>query len=177
VDGTGAPVLVDVGTAWPWATSRLAFSEPRRFHLETRVGSMGLAVSGAVGGAIARRGKVVALTGDWSFDMALPELRTAVDHDAPVVWVVLQNGGGQMVVDGDREIHGRTWSSARFRTGDLAGAARALGAGACSVTAEADLVPALTRAMRATGPYLVEAWVDTTRMPPYSDRFDSLRGK
>jgi acetolactate synthase I/II/III large subunit len=177
VDGTDAPVLVDVGTAWPWATSRLAFSQPRRFHLETRVGSMGLAVSAAVGGAVARRGKVVALSGDWSFDMALPELRTAVDHDAPVVWVVLQNGGGQMVVDGDREVHGRTWSSARFRTGDLAGAARALGAGACSVTAEADLVPALAGAMRATGPYLVEVWVDTTRMPPYSDRFDSLRGK
>lgn len=177
VDGSDAPVLVDVGTSWPWATSLLRFAHPRRFRLESLVGSMGLAVSSAVGEAIGRHGKVVAITGDWSFDMALPELRTAVDQDAPVVWIVLQNFGGRMVVDGDREVHGRTESSARFRRADLAGAAQSFRAGATCVTAEADLLPALVEAMEAAGPYVVEVVVDTSRMPPYSERFDALRRK
>jgi acetolactate synthase-1/2/3 large subunit len=175
VDGSDAPVMVDVGTPWPWATSCLAFRSPRRFHLETMVGSMGLAVAGAVGAAIARRDKVVALTGDWSFDCQLPEVRTAVEQGAPVVWVVLQNFAGQMVIDGDREIHGFTSSSSTFVPADLAGAVRALAAGAMTVSSEDQLDAALRTAMASSGPYLVEVRVDTSELAPYSERFDALR--
>lgn len=177
VDGSNAPVLVDVGSVWPWATSSLAFAQPRRFHLESAVGSMGLAAAGGIGAALATGRKVVVLTGDWSFDMVLPELRTAVMYGAPVVWVVLQTFGGQMVIDGDAAIHGRTTSSASFGREDLAGAVVALGARALSVTRESALLPALKEAMSSGGPFLVEVVADTSEAPPYGGRFDALRGR
>jgi len=176
LDGSAAPVFVDVGSVWPWATSCLAFSDPRRLHLETAVGSMGLAVAGGIGAAMASGSKVVVLTGDWSFDMALPEVRTAIDNGAPVVWVVLQTYGGQMVVDGDLAVHGRTTSSAFFAAHDLAGAVVALGGLARTITREADLRPVLAEAMVSARPFLVEVVADTSEPPPYGGRFDALRG-
>ena len=175
VDGSDHPVLLDVGSIWPWTTASLAFPSPR-LYLETAIGSMGLAVAGGVGAALASGRKVVALTGDWSFDMALAEVRTAVEHSAKVAWVVLQTYGGQMVPDGAAAIHRRTSSSARFAPKDLTGAVAALGAGARRVSCEAHLRPALVEAMESDGPFLVEVVADTSKPPAYGGRFDALRG-
>lgn len=177
VDGSDAPVLVEVGSVWPWATSSLCFASPHRLHLETEVGSMGTAVAGGVGAALATGRTAVVLTGDWSFDMALPELRTAVDHRAPVVWVVLQTFGGQMVRDGDLAVHGRSGSSASFAAADLTGAATALGARAVRVDDEDGLRPALRSALAGEGPCVVEVVADTSEAPSYGGRFDALRGR
>jgi acetolactate synthase-1/2/3 large subunit len=176
VDGTDAPLFVDVGSIWPWATSCLCFPGPGRLHLETAVGSMGLAVAAGVGAALVTRRRTVVLTGDWSFDMALPEVRMAVDRGAPVLWVVHQTFGGQMVLDGDRCIHGRTDSSASFAGADLAGAVRALGCPARRIDEESALLPSLEAALSSGGPFLLEVVADTSEAPPYGGRFDALRG-
>ena len=53
---------------------------------------MGLGVAGAIGAKLARpEAVVVCVTGDGAFQMYMKEIPTAVQHSAPVVWVVLDN--------------------------------------------------------------------------------------
>jgi acetolactate synthase-1/2/3 large subunit len=53
---------------------------------------MGMGVAGAIGAKLARPDKkVVCITGDGAFQMHYQELPTAVQHGAPVTWVVLDN--------------------------------------------------------------------------------------
>ena len=53
---------------------------------------MGLGVAGAIGARLARPDTdVVCVTGDGAFQMYLKEIPTALQHAAPVLWVVLDN--------------------------------------------------------------------------------------
>ncbi len=53
---------------------------------------MGAGVTGAVGAKLARpEKKVVSITGDGAFQMYMEELPTAVQYQAPVTWIVLNN--------------------------------------------------------------------------------------
>ena len=53
---------------------------------------MGLGVAGAIGARLGRpEADVVCVTGDGAFQMYMKEIPTALQHSAPVVWVVLDN--------------------------------------------------------------------------------------
>ncbi len=53
---------------------------------------MGLAVAGCIGAKLAAPGRpVVCTTGDGAFQMFMKEMPTAVQYNAPVTWVVLNN--------------------------------------------------------------------------------------
>ena len=53
---------------------------------------MGLGVAGAIGAKLARPdADVVCVTGDGAFQMYMKEIPTALQHSAPVLWVVLDN--------------------------------------------------------------------------------------
>ena len=53
---------------------------------------MGFGVAGAIGAKLAAPGrKVLCTTGDGAFQMFMKELPTAVQYDAPVTWIVLNN--------------------------------------------------------------------------------------
>jgi acetolactate synthase-1/2/3 large subunit len=55
---------------------------------------MGMGVAGAIGARLARPNKyVVCVTGDGAFQMANQDLPTAVQYNAPVTWVILNNFG------------------------------------------------------------------------------------
>ena len=55
---------------------------------------MGLGVAGAIGAKLARPdADVVCVTGDGAFQMYMKEIPTALQHSAPVLWVVLDNAG------------------------------------------------------------------------------------
>jgi len=53
---------------------------------------MGFGVAGAIGAKLAKPGKkVVCVTGDGAFQMAMKELPTAAQYKAPATWVILNN--------------------------------------------------------------------------------------
>jgi len=53
---------------------------------------MGFGVAGAIGAKLAApERKVICITGDGAFQMFMKELPTAVQYDAPVTWIVLNN--------------------------------------------------------------------------------------
>jgi len=67
---------------------------PDRCFIVGGVLPIGWATSAALGVAAGRRpARVVAVTGDGGFLMAIQSLLTAVEYDLPVTWVVINNGG------------------------------------------------------------------------------------
>lgn len=171
IDATDALVLAESGNAFAWATNLLRFREPR-YRVSVGFGSMGQATAGVLGAAIGRRGKAVALVGDGAMLMN-HEVSTAVAVGAPAVWIVLNDSAYGMVAHGMREL-GLDCPPMDIPDTDFALLARAVGADGERVTGEAGLDAALSRAMAAPGPYVVDVRTDPGEAGPWIKRIQSL---
>jgi acetolactate synthase-1/2/3 large subunit len=122
------------------------FDHPRT-QLGPVSGAMGYGVPAAIGAGLAERGRpVVALAGDGGFLMTGQELETAVRYDVPLLAVVFQNGLYGTIAMHQARRFGRT-PGAEIGDVDLAGYARALGAGATTVGDPGDLDDAVAAAV------------------------------
>ncbi|WP_246154609.1 thiamine pyrophosphate-dependent enzyme [Methylobacterium oryzihabitans] len=100
---------------------------------------------------------VLVATGDGAFGFNAIEVDTAVRHKAPVLIVVANNGAWQIEVHDQTVTHGRVVGT-RLQFADHAAMARAFGMHAERVEREADLGPAIARAM-ANRPALLDVVV------------------
>jgi acetolactate synthase-1/2/3 large subunit len=167
IDAHDAIVLAESGNSFTWANHGLRFDEPGRYRVSTSVGSMGHAVAGVVGAALGRGGKAVAIVGDGAM-MMNSEINTAVKFDVPAVWVVLNDARYNMCEQGMATLG--LSADAAFPRVDFAMLARALGADGIRVEREEELVPALRRAMAASGPVVLDVRIDPTRRAPSQGR-------
>jgi acetolactate synthase-1/2/3 large subunit len=168
VEGSGAPIFADASSAMFWGARQLVFDEPGRWFVEGRFGSMGSAGAAVVGAASGRGGPAAAICGDGSMHMQ-DEVNTAVHYGIPAIWIVLNDAGLGIVRAGMRAT-GRTLHDADYPPTDFAAVARAKGAGAVAVSHEADLDAALSAALRADGPFLVDVAIDQAAAPPIGAR-------
>ena len=108
---------------------------------------MGLGVAGAIGAKLARPdADVVCVTGDGAFQMYMKEIPTALQHSAPVLWVVLDNAGLHWVKWIARAT-GERYLAVDFDVQpDLAAVAAASGAHAERIGSPEELDDALERA-------------------------------
>jgi acetolactate synthase-1/2/3 large subunit len=130
---------------------------------------MGLGVAGAIGAKLARPGAdVVCVTGDGAFQMYMKEIPTAVQHAAPVLWVVLDNASLHWVKWIARAT-GERYLAVDFEAQpDLAAVARASGAHAERIESPAELDGALDRARAALAdgrPAVLVCAIDTWDYP------------
>jgi acetolactate synthase I/II/III large subunit len=96
--GQDAIYVAGVGQHQMWASQIIDFTNPRTWINSGGLGTMGFAVPAAIGAKVGcpdRR--VVAIDGDGCFQMTLQELATAVQHDVPVTFCVVNNGALGMV--------------------------------------------------------------------------------
>jgi len=132
---------------------------------------LGLGVAGAIGAKLARSDKhVVCVTGDGAFQTEMKELPTAVQYDAPVTWVVLDN-------------HSLGWPKLHERRGnwpryigvdfevqpDFAAIAQASGCYGERIELPEQIAPALARALQANEsgqPAMLHFIVDGTEFGP-----------
>jgi len=165
-------LFVDNGSAIVWATHFFEARRPDTYFIDLGLSSMGSAVAGVVGAALAVKGRpVVALVGDAAFAMLGSEVHTAVEERLPVVWVVLNNGGHGMVHHGDRLMKGRDLGVSVFRVPiDCAAMGRALGARGVRAATGAELREALGEALGGDGPVVIDAVVDPAEVPPTLER-------
>jgi len=174
IDRHDAIVLAESGNSFTWANHYLRFNEAGRYRVSTNVGSMGHAGAGVLGAAMGRGGKAVAIIGDGAMLMNC-EINTAEKFDLPAVWIVLNDARYNMCEQGMTTL-GLT-ADAQFPEVDFAMLARALGADGARVEREAELAPALARAMAASGPFVLDVRIDPTRRAPSQGRNRGLQAQ
>jgi acetolactate synthase-1/2/3 large subunit len=91
----------------------------------------------------------------------------------PAIWVVLNNGGLQMVEAG-MSANGPFGSEARFLRCDFTKLAEAWGATGIAVGEESEVNGALTSALAAGGPCIIDVQVDPKEIAPFGERLETL---
>ncbi len=172
IDRSDAVVLAESGNSFTWATHRLRLPQPQRYRVSTGLGAMGHMVTGVVGIAQACSRKAVVITGDGSMLMN-NEISTAVKHQIPAVWIVLNDARYNMCVQGMAML-GLAGADAMIPPTDFVAIAQGMGAKGIRVHRERDLEEALVRAMAATGPFIVDVLIDPDRPAPSRGRNQSL---
>ncbi|MET0593245.1 MAG: thiamine pyrophosphate-dependent enzyme, partial [Polyangiaceae bacterium] len=172
VDGSNAPILVDVGNSFAWTTNLLRFSAPGRFRVSTGWASMGHATAGVVGAAIATGSKVLAIVGDGAMLMQ-HEISTAVRYRARATWIILNDSQYGMIEQG-MSAHGLTPLETQFPKTDFVGMARSLGANGITVENEAELCDALQLGLDAHGPFVIDVQIDNREKAPIIGRVQKL---
>ena len=146
-------------------------------QLAPTAGAMGYGVPAAVAASLRHPGRsVVALAGDGCFLMNGQELATAVQHDAQLLVLVIDNGAyGTIRMHQAREFPGRAVAT-RLANPDFAALARAYGCWAETVERTDDFALALARAQAQRGVRLlhlktdVEAITAATTLSKIEDR-------
>ena len=174
VDGSDAVLLAESGNSFTWATHYLRFAQPGRYRVSTNLGSMGHTVSGVLGAAIGRGGKAVVISGDGAMLMNI-ELNTAAKSGVPAVWIVLNDGRYNMCHQGMAALDMAGQADACFPPVDFAGLANAMGVPGIRVEREADIAAALSTALAAAGPFLVDVMIEGDELAPTHGRNEGLR--
>jgi acetolactate synthase-1/2/3 large subunit len=140
-----------------------------RFYPHTRFrtqvaptsGAMGYGAPAAVACKIAAPERVVlSINGDGDYLMNGQEIATAVQYDAAVIFIVVNNGMyGTIRMHQEREYPARVYGTA-LRNPDFAAYARAFGAHGETVEETAQFAPALERCLASGKPSLIEIRLD-----------------
>jgi acetolactate synthase-1/2/3 large subunit len=173
-----ALVFTDIGNSLSWMIQYFEVRQPGTFFLNLGLACMGWAGPASIGGQFAAPDQtVVAVMGDGAFAMTGLEIHTAVEHDLPVVWIVLNDSGFGMVDQGESLIKGRRISPSRYRQPiNAAAVAQAVGATAFRVDAPDEFEVAVREAVRLRRPCLVDVRIDATEVPgTLRMRTESLR--
>ncbi len=89
--GKDVYVSTEVGQNQIWTANYFNFENARSFITSAGFGTMGYGLPAAIGASVATKKPVVAVMGDGSFQMDLPELATMCQWDIPVKMVVFEN--------------------------------------------------------------------------------------
>ena len=172
VEGSDAVVMAESGNSFAWGIHHLRFTKPGRFRVSTGFGSMGHFVTGIVGAALARNSKAVAIVGDGAMLMN-NEISTAVQHQIPAVWIVLNDSRYNMCDQGLTLLNFKG-VDAKITPTNFVEIAQAIGADGIRVEKESDIQVALEKAMAASSPFVVDVFIDSTQIPPSESRNQSL---
>jgi len=92
--GDEAVYVAGVGQHQMWAAQHIPYTRAGQWINSGGLGTMGFAVPAAIGAkaGVGRDVPVVAIDGDGCFQMTFQEIASAVQHDIPVIFVVINNG-------------------------------------------------------------------------------------
>jgi acetolactate synthase-1/2/3 large subunit len=172
IDGHDARVMTEAGNSFLLGTHCLRFRSPNRYRVSSGFGSMGHAVAGVIGAALAGDRKAVAVVGDGAMLMQ-SEISTAVQYGIGAAWVVLNDSRYGMIENGMRA-QGFRPVETDMPGADFVTIARGMGADGVRVTSEDELDAALEAAMAADGPFVVDVQIDRREAMPPMGRVKSL---
>lgn len=144
-------------------------AEPR-LGVHALGGGIGLGTAMAIGAAIAEpSAKTVALLGDGGLMLGIAELISAVEENANVVFVVMNDRAYGVIRNiQDAQYAGRHHYSA-LRTPDFPLLCRSIGLAHMAVGKVAAFAGALDEALAKPGPVMIE--VEMTKIGPFADQF------
>jgi benzoylformate decarboxylase len=135
--------------------------QPGRY-IAAASGSLGYGLPAAVGVALARPGKrVVAIVGDGSSHYGIQGLWTAAEHELPITFVIVNNGGYGAMKSFSALFKSTRSPSFDLGHTDFVALAHGYGVAATRVEHADDLRRALAEAHTATGPILIDVVVES----------------
>ena len=166
-----AVFVVDVGEITAFAARHLRLRGTQRLLGSFNHGSLGVALPGAIGvQALDKKRQVIALAGDGAFGMMMQDFVTAVRYDLPLTCIVFNNHKLGFV-ELEMQATGFPKYGTKLVNPDFAGYAKVCGATGIKVTNPDELEPALSEALAARRPYIIDVEVnpDELILPPKLD--------
>jgi acetolactate synthase-1/2/3 large subunit len=171
--GAEALISTDVGKHQMWVAQAYPFTFPRQLLTSGGLGTMGFGLPAAIGAALAFPERpVVCFSGDGSLQMNIQELATAVEQQAAVKIVVLNNRSLGLVRQQQRLFYEQHYFASSYGIAvDFAAIARGFGMRAVDLEGADDPDALLQQAMREPGPCLINVPIDieeevTPMVPP-----------
>lgn len=162
-----AVVFGDDGSHSYHAIRHLPVKQPGFFRFDDVFASMGHAIGLAVGAQIAAPNrKIVCLTGDGCMFMQGSEISTAVNQNANVLFIVLNNGRLDMVNKGMKHNTGRSDGTVYEVPLDVSSFAASMGAKTFRAANKAEFEFVLRQALLLSDTIVIEALVDPEEIPP-----------
>ncbi|MFM1651244.1 thiamine pyrophosphate-binding protein [Brevibacillus sp. B_LB10_24] len=164
-------VFGDAGSHSFYAIKYFDIEEPGTFFFEEVFASMGRAIGYTIGAKLGAPDKrFVCLTGDGCMFMTGTEVSTAVNHNAPVIFVVLNNASLDMVDKGMAAHLGRGIGTTYQTPLHAAKFAESMGAASFRCTREEELRAAIAEALQLEQVAVIEVMVDPYEIPPTMKR-------
>ncbi|MEV4237793.1 MULTISPECIES: thiamine pyrophosphate-binding protein [unclassified Nocardia] len=181
----GTDVFADAGNTGAAVVHHLRVPRGGRFVVALGMGGMGYAFGAAIGSAFARRRgpsgirRTIVVAGDGAFYMHGMELHTAIEHQLPVIFIVLNNNAHAMCVTREQLYYQDRYSFNRFRPTNLGAGIDAMfpELSAYSVRTTAELAIALGRCVESEGPAFISVDVDPDEVPPFIPFLATLEKK
>ncbi|MFC2015516.1 biosynthetic-type acetolactate synthase large subunit [Chloroflexota bacterium] len=150
-------VVSDVGQNQMWEAQYFIHVKRRALLSSGGLGTMGFALPAAIGAQIGLPDEQIWVTvGDGGFQMNIQELATIVQEKLPIKIAVLNNGYLGMVRQWQQLFFEGRYSGTPLLGPDFAKVAEAYGIPASTVREKSEVAPAIEKAIRAEGPYLID---------------------
>jgi len=153
----GSFVSTDVGKHQMWAAQVFPFERPRQLLTSGGLGTMGFGLPAAIGASLAHPDKqVVLFTGDGSLQMNIQEMSTAIEQQANVKIVVMNNNSLGLVRQQQNLFYDKNVFASDFQIDiDFVAIAKGFGMKAVSADPGCDLPALLESMLNEPGPCLI----------------------
>lgn len=163
-------VSTEVGQNQIWTSNYFNFTSPRSFLTSGGFGTMGYGLPAAIGASTAVDKPVIAIMGDGSFQMDLPELGTMCQWDIPVKMVLFKNGRLGMVHEHQYLLYNSNYQSVTIDgKPDFNVLADAYGIPNSEINENSEIDKGIDDLMSADGSYLL-----VVNVSPFEPTGDSL---
>ncbi|MEL6735150.1 MAG: acetolactate synthase 3 large subunit [Pseudomonadota bacterium] len=154
-------ITTEVGQHQMWAAQFYGFDEPNRWMTSGGLGTMGYGLPAALGVQIAHPDAlVVDIAGDASIQMCIQEMSCAVQHNAPIKIMILNNEYMGMVRQWQQLLHGNRLSHSYTEAmPDFVKLAEAYGAKGIRCTKPDQLDDAIREMIETPGPVIFDCCV------------------
>ncbi len=156
-----AIIVTGVGQNQMWAAQHYWYDRPNTLITSGGLGAMGFELPGAIGAKIGRPDDTVwCIAGDGGFQMTLHELATAVQEKVAVKIAILNNCCLGMVRQWQELFYKKNYVATSLSGPDFVKIAEAYGVPGLKVTYKEQVVPAIEKAMKTDGPFLIDFSVE-----------------
>jgi acetolactate synthase-1/2/3 large subunit len=156
-----AIVVTGVGQHQMWAAQHYYFNKPDVFISSGGLGTMGFGLPAAMGAKVGCPEKAVWLIdGDGSFQMTIQELATLVQDNIAVKIAIINNGYLGMVRQWQDLLYKKNYVATPISCPDFVKVAEAYCIPGLRVTKREEIRPAMEKAMKHKGPFLLDFMVE-----------------